>query len=139
MVVVPEVRPLTTPEVLTVATVVLVLLHIPPVVTSVNVVDNPAITVAVPLIVPAAGDELTVTTRMAAAVPQVFVTVYDTVVVPEVMPLTTPEAFTVATAVFVLLQTPPVVASVNAVEEPAHAVVVPLIVPAPGKALTVTT
>ena len=67
---VPDVRPFTTPVVPTVATTVFVLLHTPPVVTSVNVVDEPAITVAVPLIVPAAGKGLTVTTWVAAAVPQ---------------------------------------------------------------------
>ena len=75
MVVVPAVRPLTTPEVLTVATRVLVLLQTPPVAASVNVVDKPAITVAIPLIVPAEGDGLTVTTFVTAAVPQLFVTV----------------------------------------------------------------
>ena len=61
------------------------------------------------------------------------------VVVPEVRPLTTPEALTVATIVLVLLHTPPGVASVNVVEELAHADAVPLIVPATGKGLTVTT
>ena len=71
---VPDVRPLTTPEAFTVATRVLVLLHTPPVVASVKFVDEPAHTVAVPLIVPA-DKELTVTTTVAATVPQTFVTV----------------------------------------------------------------
>ena len=138
MVVVPEVRPLTTPEELIVATVVLVLLHTPPVVASVNVVEEPEHTVAVPLIVPAE-EGLTVTTMVAATIPQVFVTVYDMVVVPAARPLTTPEVFTVATRVLVLLHTPPVVASVNVVDKPAITVAVPLIVPAAGEGLTVIT
>ena len=40
------------------------------------------------------------------------------VVVPDVIPFTEPEAFTVATTVLVLLHTPPVVASVNAIDAP---------------------
>ena len=135
----PDVRPFTTPDAFTVATTVLVLLHTPPVVASVNVVDEPAIIVAVPLIVPAAGEGLTVITWVAAAVPQPLVTVYDMVVVPDVRPITIPEAFTVATTVLVLLHTPPLVASVKVVDELAHTLTVPMIVPADGKGLTVTT
>ena len=75
MVVVPEVIPFTTPEVPTVATTVLVLLHTPPVAVSVNAVDEPAHTVAVPVIVPAPGAGLTVTLIVAATVPQPLVTV----------------------------------------------------------------
>ena len=71
----PDVRPFTTPEVPTVATAVLVLLHTPPEVASVNVVDEPAFTVAVPVIVPATGNGLIVIVEVAAAVPQPFVTV----------------------------------------------------------------
>ena len=70
----PEVRPLTTPKEFTVATKVLVLLHTPPVAASVNVVDEPAHTTGVPLIVPADAG-LTVTMTVAATVPQPLVTV----------------------------------------------------------------
>ena len=75
MVVVPEMRPFTEPEALTVATAVLVLLQTPPVAASVNADDEPAHTVVVPLMKPAAGNGLTVTTWAAATVPQLFVTV----------------------------------------------------------------
>ena len=75
MVVVPDVIPFTIPEVLTVATTVFVLLHTPPEVASANAVDEPAVTVAVPVIVPAAGNGLIVIVEVAAAVPQPFITV----------------------------------------------------------------
>ena len=52
--------------------------------------------------------------------------------------MTTPPD-TVPTAVLVLLHTPLPVASVNVVVAPAHAVAVPVIVPALGNGLTVTT
>ena len=60
------------------------------------------------------------------------------VVVPEATPVTTPDAFTVAFAVFELLHTPPPAASVRAVVEPAQTEVVPVIDPAAGNGLTVT-
>jgi hypothetical protein len=94
--------------------------------------------VAVPLIVPAVGRGLTVTTWVAATVPPPLVTVYDIVVVPEVSPLTTPVVPTVATTILVLLHSPPVAASASVVDEPAHTVIVPVIVPAPQAGLTVT-
>ena len=139
MVVVPDVSPFTTPDVPIVATTVFVLLHTPPLAASVNAVDELAQTLTVPLMVPAAGNGLTVTAWVAAVVTLPLVTVYDIVVVPEVRPLTTPEVPTVATMVLVLLHAPPVAASANAVDKPAHTVAVPVIVPAPGAGLTVTT
>ena len=75
MVVVPAATPFTEPEALTVAAAVLVLLHTPPVVPSLNDVVEPAHTVAAPLIEPADGNGLTVITRVAATVPQPLVTV----------------------------------------------------------------
>ena len=74
MVDVPMTAPNTWPEPSTVAIEVVLLLQMPPVAPSVKEVDEPAQTVAVPLIVPAEGNGLTVTTCMAAAVPQPFVT-----------------------------------------------------------------
>ena len=59
--------------------------------------------------------------------------------VPEIAPHTLPVLVMVATEVLVLLHTPPVAASVNEVDEPAQTVAVPLMVPAAGKALMVTT
>ena len=75
MVAVPADTPVTVPVVPTVATVVAVLLHAPPVVASLNPVVEPAQTVAVPVMVPADGNGLTVTTLVAAAIPQPLVTV----------------------------------------------------------------
>ena len=60
------------------------------------------------------------------------------VTVPPLMDDTRPEEFTVATAVLLLLQPPPGVAFVNDMEEPAHTVEGPEIVPALGAGLTVT-
>ena len=57
------------------ATAVAVLLHAPPIVASLKPVVEPAHTVAVPVIVPADGNGLTVTVAVAAAVPQPLVTV----------------------------------------------------------------
>jgi hypothetical protein len=61
-------------------------------------------------------------------------------IVPDDMPRTTPELLTVAVPVLLLFQVPPDVAPLrlNAVVEPAHIVVVPLIVPATGRELMVT-
>ena len=58
---------------------------------------------------------------------------------PAETPETMPEAFTVATAALLLDQVPPIKPlEVSEVVAPAHKVVVPEIVPALGRALTVT-
>ena len=75
MVVFPEAMPLTNPVVLTEPTDGVTLLHTPPAAPSVSVVLTPAQTTGVPVIVPAFGNALTVTTRVAAAVPQPLATV----------------------------------------------------------------
>ena len=76
MVVVPALTPVTTPVLVTVPTAVLVLLHTPPVAASVSeVVEPPAHTEVVPVIVPAFGSGLTVMTAVAADVPQTVVDV----------------------------------------------------------------
>jgi hypothetical protein len=74
IVAVPVDTPPTVPPI-AVAMPVLALLHTPPVAPSVNEVVDPAHTIAVPVIVPADDVPLTVTTWVAAVVPQVFVTV----------------------------------------------------------------
>jgi hypothetical protein len=51
------------------------LLHAPPVVALLSVVALPAVTVAVPVIIPAVGNALTVTTLVVLALPQLLVTV----------------------------------------------------------------
>ena len=53
------------------------------------------------------------------------------------MPVTTPEAFTVAMELEALLQVPPVVASVRVVVLPAHIVPPPVMVPALAAGVTV--
>ena len=72
--------------------------------------------------------------------PQLLVTVYLIVAVPEAIPLTTPPDVTVATAVLLLLQVPEILLPlmVNGVVEPMQTVDAPLIVPALGSIFTVT-
>jgi len=67
--------PVTTPVLPTVAMPVEPEVQTPPPIASLSVVVAPAQTVAVPVIVPALADELTVTTVVALALPQPFVTV----------------------------------------------------------------
>ena len=124
----------------TVAALVLLLLHTPPASPLlVNVEDVPTHVGAVPLIVPAFGAALTVIDFVAEAEPHALLAVYVIVALPAATPVTTPvDAFTVATLVLSLLQVPPDVPPVvNAVDEPAHTVDAPLIVPATGAAVTV--
>ena len=70
----PAATPVTTPAVETVAMAVLALTHVPPVMASESVVLLPAHTLVVPVMVPADGDELTVTTFVVAKVPQLLLT-----------------------------------------------------------------
>jgi hypothetical protein len=60
-------------------------------------------------------------------------------VVPAVTPFTFPPEVTVATPVLVLLQAPPAVASLSVVLCDVQTTMVPVILPALGTALTVTT
>ena len=71
----PADKPATKPVASTVAVAGMVLVHAPPVAASVNAVFAPAQTVGIPVIVPALGSGLTVTIRVAAAVPQLLVKV----------------------------------------------------------------
>jgi len=75
MVEVPAAMPVTTPVALTVATPVETELHIPPVAASVKLVVVVGQSVRPPVIVPALGAGFTVTTTVAATVPQLLVTV----------------------------------------------------------------
>lgn len=75
MVDVPKVTPVTTPVEPTVATAGVTELQIPPVTASLSAVVAPGQTVAVPVIVPAFVEGLTVTIFVAAAVPQLVLTV----------------------------------------------------------------
>ena len=75
MMAVPAVTPVTTPVLLTVATAVLPLVQMPPEVASVRVVTAPTHTAGVPVMVPATAAGLMVMALVAAAVPQLLVTV----------------------------------------------------------------
>ena len=70
---VPATRPDTMPLLLTVATVGMLELHVPPVVTSLKAIEKVEQTGALPVI--EAGRGFTVITTVAAALPQLFVVV----------------------------------------------------------------
>ena len=72
---VPKDTPVSNPEVPIVATPVAVLLHVPPAVPSLSKLVEVGQTIVVPVMVPASGKGFTVTTCVAAAVPQLLVTV----------------------------------------------------------------
>ena len=130
--------PVTTPvPAPTVATEVVLLDQLPPVVTSVKVVVVLVVTVNVPAI--GAGKRLTVTTLVALALPQLLVTVKDMVVVPAVAPVTDPVLVTKAMEGTLLVQPMPPAPSVNDVDEPTHTDATPVMVPALGDGFTVTT
>jgi hypothetical protein len=96
--------------------------------------------VADPVIVPASADGFTVTTFVAITVPQLLATVYDIVAVPAATPVTIPvKDPIVAIPIAPELHIPPVAALVNVVEADPHSVPVPVMVPASGILLTVTT
>ena len=71
----PTVTPVTAPVLLTVATPVLTLLQVPPLVASVKFITSVGQTMSPPVIVPADGVVITVTIAVAAADPQLLLTV----------------------------------------------------------------
>jgi hypothetical protein len=110
---------------------VLLLLHVPPAVASVNVVEEPAHTVLLPDIV--GGTAFTVTIAMLL---QPVGNVYVIFAVPAVMPLTIPVADpTVAILVLPLVHVPPEILAVSVVVYPTQIFAVPEIT---GSGLTVT-
>ncbi len=109
IVAVPTDTPETTPKPFTVATLVLLLLHVPPESPlEVSVAVVPVDRVLVPEIVPALGNALTVIVEVVFEEQPLAETPYVIVAVPADTPDTTPDAFTVATAVLLLAQLPPV-------------------------------
>ena len=125
----------------TIATRLLLLLQLPPLVPLlVNVVTEPAHKVAEPLTRPALGRALMVILDDEAELPQVPLTVYVMVAEPADTPVTTPvNGFTVAAAVLLLLQEPPPVPLlVNIAVRPSHNAAAPLTVPALGTLPMVT-
>ena len=75
MVVVPGATPVTTPDGLTVPKAGSVLLQVPPVAPSVNVVVAPGHVAVVPAMLPASGDGFMVAMVIAAVAPQLLVTI----------------------------------------------------------------
>jgi hypothetical protein len=139
MVAEPAATPVTTPEVETVATEVLLEDQAPPVVASLRETVDPAQTVVVPVMAATVGSELTVTVVLELeAQPAPFVTLYVIVVVPAATPVITPEASMVAAAVLLEDQVPPVVASFNVVVEPIHTELLPVMAATVSSVFTVT-
>jgi hypothetical protein len=127
---VPVATPETIPEPLpTVATDVLLLVQLPPAMASLNVIVDPAQTVAGPAVVMGAGAEFTVIFFVVKTVPQRLVTVYLITSVPGASPVTTPVTGFTEAVVLLLLHTPPGDASVNAIDEPTHTAESPVMVP----------
>jgi hypothetical protein len=89
--------------------------HVPPVAASNNAADEPTHTIGAPVI--AGGGGNTVINLVAV---QPAPNEYVIVAKPGDTPHTWPVAFTVATPVLLLLQLPPVVASVSTVHDPTH-------------------
>lgn len=108
---VPADTPDTMPEEPTVAIAVLNDDQIPPVVASERGIVLPTQTNEPPVIVPAEGEEFTVTALAAVAVPHVLITMYSIVSVPAVMPVAIPIPDKLALP-FVELHKPPGLASV---------------------------
>jgi hypothetical protein len=129
--------PVTTPVVATLAIVAALVVQVPPVTVEVSALVLAAQMVAVPEIVPAEGEDTTLITLVAVAVPHVPVTVYVIVAVPVALPLTTPAAVTEATAAFELAHVPPVTVLLNVVVPARQTVVAPESVPAVVAAFTV--
>jgi hypothetical protein len=125
--------PVTTPEALTVATAVLLLLQAPPDVAFASVVVRPTQAVSVPVIV--AGSAPTVATVVTE---HPVNSLYVIIVVPAATPVKTPEVTPIVAVVSVpLFQVPPLVALESETTLPIQIAVVPVI--ADGIGLTVTT
>jgi hypothetical protein len=139
MIDVPAATPVTKPLEFTVATPVLTLVQTPLAVASDNCVVLATQMVVPPVIATITGNGFTVTVVATLSTqPLPFVTVYRMIDVPALIPLTKPVAFTVATPVLTLVQTPLAVASANCVVLATQIVVPPVIAAITGNAFTVT-
>ena len=125
MVSIPAVTPVTIPP--TTVADPLLLLHVPPVITSDKVSVEPTHTCEMPF---------TITVLIAVSEPHALATTYIMVSVPGVIPVTTPPE-TVAKPL-VACQIPPVAVSVNVTVEPMNSLLSPIIHPAKGTEVTVT-
>ena len=137
MIAVPTPAPVTIPDVPTVATDVLLLLHVPLAVASVNVVVLPLQTDKVPAI-GATVILLTVTEYVTTFVKQLLDTEYEITSLPRVTPVTVPELLIVAIEVNLLLHVPPLIRSVKGMVDPMATLVGPVIGDVVGWAVTFT-
>ena len=138
MVAVPAAEPVTMPLSLMDAVAAEDEFQVPLLAASLKVTVAPAHTTDVPLIAPALGSGLTVTTLVALAEPQLLVTVYDIVAVPAAEPVIAPPLNPREATADDELQAPPLVASLKVTVAPIHNDAVPFIVPAFGIEFTVT-
>ncbi len=118
MVTVPDAMPDTRPVLPTVAIPILPLIQLPPVIALVRVVEDPMHNSELPTIVPISMLSDTVTTIDPVAEPQISELLYEIKAVPAPVPVTMPEAFTVATEVLLLVHVPPELLEVNVVVDP---------------------
>lgn len=119
----------------TIATAVLLLLHVPPGIGSDNVTAAPAHSNDTPVMLPDEGDGSTAMVLVAVATPQPLLKVYEMTALPAATGVTVPP-LTIATPILLLPQMPPAAGSVSAPGEPMQNVDGPLIIPAPGGGLT---
>jgi hypothetical protein len=133
IVAVPALTPVTTPDAVpTIATPVLLLLHVPPVEASARVVVLPTHVVSVPV---TGSIAFTVTTTLVLQPPAIE---YVIPAVPPDTPATRPEAEpTVATPVLLLLHVPPLIPSARAKPLPAHIGALPVMAGKPDSTVTV--
>jgi hypothetical protein len=130
---VPLELPLTTPVLLTVATPVLPLVHVPPVAASLSVVEPPSHKVSVPLI----DTGVSFTVIVVVALPQPLENVIADV--PCDTPVYTPLVLTiVATPVLPLVHDPTDTESDNVAVPPTHTTIVPVITDGNAPTVTVT-
>ena len=122
----------------TVATAAFDVVQTPPAVVLVKIVLEPIHAFVVPAIAANVGKAFTLTVVCAFATHPFVVTVYVIVALPADSPVTTPFASTDAIVLSDDVQTPPVVALVNAVVDPSQTSVVPVIAATTGIAFTVT-
>ena len=143
MVALPAEIPVTIPvDALTIATAVLLLLQLPPVMVDENVALLSTQICWLPLTIPADGAAVTNMFRLAVAglQPPSPATVYVMEAVPADIPVTIPkEASMVATDKLLLLHTPPVTVEVSVDAPPVQRVWIPESVPAEGGAETFNT
>ena len=133
MVVVPGPTPVSTPvKVLIVAADKLLLVHVPPPASD-KVNEPPTHVELPPVIAPGSGLTITDVVILHPVLPKVYVIVGVPAETPVTMPVPMP---IVAWEVLLLVQRPPVTASVRVVVDPAHTLVVPPITA--GNGLTVT-